>query len=65
MILMNILTLQGLVEYAKQRHQEIGLYDAIAPVPEGIMTRSMFEKIEHNKARREIKRQKLGKKMLK
>ncbi|XP_048751987.1 50S ribosomal protein L20-like [Ostrea edulis] len=58
-------TFQGLVEYAKQRHQEIGLYDAIAPVPEGIMTRSMFEKIEHNKARREIKRQKLGKKMLK
>ncbi|XP_061197873.1 large ribosomal subunit protein bL20-like [Saccostrea echinata] len=58
-------TFQGLVEFAKQRHQEMGLYDAIAPVPEGIMTRSMFEKMEKEKTKREIRREKLGKKMLK
>lgn len=58
-------TFQSLVEFAKQRYNEMGLYDAVAPVPPGIMTRSMFEKGEKIKAKREIKRQKLGQKILK
>lgn len=62
---MHCIVLQSLVEFAKQRYNEMGLYDAVAPVPPGIMTRSMFEKGEKIKAKREIKRQKLGQKILK
>nr|XP_022343935.1 uncharacterized protein LOC111137006 [Crassostrea virginica] len=57
-------TFQGLVEFARQRQQEIGLYDAIAPVPPGIITRTMFEKEEKKKTKREIRRQRIGHKRL-
>lgn len=52
------------MEFARQRQQEIGLYDAIAPVPQGIITRTMFEKEEKKKTKREIRRQRIGHKRL-
>lgn len=53
---MNCIVLQSLVEFVKQRYNEMGLYDVVVLVLLGIMIRFMFEKGEKIKVKREMKR---------